>query len=282
MVSSIGAAWRRTYRLAAMIALLIGGLATVLLVFPPASLAQRDRMVQRWSRMLLAACGVRLLMPAQSDPGIQAARRPGGRMVAANHVSWLDIFVINAAAPSCFIAKSDIAAWPLIGTLVGRVGTIFLERGKRHAVHAALQRVAGQLAGGRRIAVFPEGTTGEGDVLLPFHSNLIQAAVQAKVPIDPVGLRYTGLAGEYLGGPDGAMNYAGPITFVESLWRIVAEPGVLAEVHWLPEQLPDPDPDNRTRHEQAVAARLAISQRLSLPLSDTLPDVVRDLRAGHR
>ncbi len=277
----LSAGCRRAWRLPWLVGLLLGGLATVLLVFPLMAPARRDATVAGWSRWLVRACGVRLNVEQPGGAGVTPLPlRPGGRMLVANHVSWLDIFVINALAPSWFIAKADIASWPLIGTLVGRTGTIFLERGKRHAVHEALHKVAAHLSAGRRIAVFPEGTTGAGDTLMPFHANLIQAAVQAQVPVDPVGVHYRGLRGESVGGETGAMYFVGEISFVESLWRITGAPGVSARLCVLAEIAAEPQPDNRSRHRVAGAARQAISDALGLPLQDTLPETVRHLRAG--
>lgn len=279
--SRLAAAARRTWRIPWSLLLLFGGLFTVILLFPLMRPARRDATVAAWSAMLLRACGLRTHV--HYAPGTPLlSTRSGGRMLVANHVSWLDIFLIDAVAPSCFIAKADIARWPLIGTLVGRVGTIFLERGKRHAVHDALVHVAGQLEAGRRIAIFPEGTTGSGENLLPFHANLIQSAVRAGVPVDPIGLRYTGLAGESVSGEGGTMNFVGEITFVGSWWRIIGAPGVIAHLHVLPEIPPAMPEDSKARHRLARVAREAIAVSLGLPLEDSLPETVRELRAGQR
>lgn len=274
-------ALRRTWRLPWAVALLLGGLFTVLLVFPLMSGARCDRTIAGWSRWLLRACGVRLriVQPPAATPVTALTSRSGGRMLVANHISWIDIFVIDAIAPSCFIAKDDIARWPLIGTLVARAGTLFLARGKRHAVHQAIGVIAEQLRAGRRIAVFPEGTSGSGETLMPFHANLIEAAVQAGVPVDPVGLRYRGLAGESLAGPAGTMHFVGEISFMESFWRIIGAPGVWAEIHPLEALAPVPGASgNRLRHQFAAAARTSIAERLALPLADEIPDEVQRLR----
>lgn len=274
----LAAALRRTWRIPWSLLLLFGGLFIVIALFPLMRPARRDATVAAWSAMLLRACGLRTHVHyAPGTPLLSS--RSGGRMLLANHVSWLDIFLIDTVAPSCFIAKADIARWPLIGTLVGRVGTIFLERGKRHAVHDALVHVADQLEAGRRVAIFPEGTTGTGDNLLPFHANLIQSAVRAGVPVDPIGLRYTGLAGESVSGDGGTMNFVGEITFMGSWWRIIGAPGVIAHLHVLPEIVTVPE-DSKARHQVARAAREAIAAGLGLPLDDDLPQTVRELRAG--
>ncbi|MFT4101351.1 MAG: lysophospholipid acyltransferase family protein [Burkholderiaceae bacterium] len=303
---------RRAWRLPTMVALLFGGLLTVTMVFPMIGPARRDRTVATWSRWLMRSSGIRIqewgeesgaamrgavaaaqtmtadLSVTVADPAADPAADPSAEtpvdmpvagLLVANHVSWVDIFVINALAPSSFIAKDDIARWPLIGTLVGRVGTLFLERGKRHAVHRALTVVAEQLRAGRRVAVFPEGTTGSGDVLQPFHANLIEAAVKADAPLLPVGLRYRGLNGERLSGEGGVIDFVGSrIGFLGSVWRITGASGVVAEIHRLPPIVAPDDSGNRARHLLAAQARQAISERLAIPMDDTTPETVKELR----
>ena len=275
---------RTALRLAGMIGLLLSGLATVLLLFPLLGQRRRDRTMQQWSGLLVRSCGVRILIDPIARAQIDDASR--GRMIVANHVSWLDIFIINAVAPSCFIAKSDIAAWPLIGTLVGRVGTLFLERGKRHAVHDVIQKAQARLREGRRVAVFPEGTTSDGLCLLPFHGNLIEAAVQTPTGIVPIGLRYQDSQGNTQSGNGGAMNFEGDMTFAASVLRILRGSDVIAQVLPLAEIIAQPiahgSNSSKQRHRLATAARAQLSAALALPLEDNLPEIVRDLRAAPR
>jgi 1-acyl-sn-glycerol-3-phosphate acyltransferase len=272
---------RASARLLAMCLLLLGGLLTVFIAFPFMSPRRRDKTVQGWSRWLMASVGVRVRLNANFRPG-DLDEDTYGRMIVANHVSWLDIFVINSVAPSCFIAKDDIASWPLVGTLVGSVGTLFLERGKRHAVHNMIKRIEQALKSGRRIAVFPEGTTSDGKRLLPFHGNLIEAAVQANSTVVPLGLRYFDEQGALLRGEQGIIYFAGEITFVQSVLRIVQAPGVIAEVVALPDSAAIGESLVKQRHALANAARGQISQALGLPLEDNLPEIVRDLRGAQR
>ena len=103
-----------------MIALLLGGLATVLGLFPWIGIARRETLIALWSRALLRACGVRvreIVAPgAQPLAGLRGQQGPGqGRLLLPNHISWLDIFVIDSIAPASFVAKSEIARWPLVG-----------------------------------------------------------------------------------------------------------------------------------------------------------------------
>ncbi|MEZ5730003.1 MAG: lysophospholipid acyltransferase family protein [Burkholderiaceae bacterium] len=187
--------WLRAWRLPLLVVLLVYGLASALLAFPLIGESARRAQIAGWSRWLLRACGVQ---PIELSPPAEGrlADRGEGQMLLLNHLSWLDIFVIDALAPATFVAKSEIARWPLLGTLVAAVGTEFIERGRRHAVHRVIERLDAKLGAGTRVAVFPEGTTTDGRRLLPFHGNLAQAAINAGAPVVPVGLRYLDPAGQ--------------------------------------------------------------------------------------
>lgn len=263
---------RRTLRLPLLLALLFGGLFTVTVLFPLSRERFRRAAIRHWSRMLLWSCGLRL----HERPAPQArslAELPRGRLLVANHISWVDIFAINALCPASFVAKAEIARWPVLGTLVARAGTLFIERGKRRAVHRMIEHIGRSLQAGGRVAVFPEGTTGDGSRLLPFHANLVQAAVVAQVEVVPVGLRYLDTRGTRAG----AIDYIGDTTFVESLWCILGAGGLCCEVHPL---APIAATDGAGRHEIAQRARAAIGERLGLPFEDVLPERIRALRTA--
>lgn len=264
-------AWlRRLVRLPCLLGLLLGGLLTVFLVFPLVAQRRRDWLIQRWSRLLLLACGVRVLEVVHTD-SIPLAGQQGGRMLLVNHISWIDIFAVDAIAPATFVAKSEIARWPLAGTLVARAGTVFIERGRRRAVHEVIVALRRKLEAGRRAAVFPEGTTSDGRRLLPFFGNLAEAAIQAAVPVVPVGLRYVDPDGE----PSHAAAFIGDDHFMASVWRITGHPALIAELHVLPAIVPGED---STRQALVQHARHAISERLGLALDDTVPEIFRDQR----
>ena len=275
------AAVRRLWRLPQVIALLFGGLFTVIVLFPFWREPARRTAIRVWSRMLLAGCGLRL--SECTAPGARPLHAlPPGRLVVANHLSWLDIFAIDALCPASFVAKSEIARWPLVGTLVARAGTLFIERGRRHAVHRLIEHIERSLLAGGRVAVFPEGTTGAGHALLPFHANLIQAAVDAQAPVVPVGLRYC----DARGGAAQAADFSGDVTFVASMWRVLGAGGIVCEVHALPEIAPHetaaPADRNKQRHRIAESARASISSRLGLPFDDTMPETLDRARRGAR
>ena len=134
------------------------------------SAAQRHARIQWWSAKLLRLMGIAL--HAHGTP------RPGAKLVVSNHVSWLDIAAIHAVIPEAhFVSKADVKHWPLVGRLVAGAGTLFIEREKKRDALRVVHQMAEALKAGDTVAVFPEGTTGDGRTLLPFHANLLHAAV---------------------------------------------------------------------------------------------------------
>ena len=150
-------------------------------------------------------------------------------LLVANHISWLDILVMNAARYCRFVSKSDVKRWPLIGTLATGGGTIYIERESRRDALRVVHHIAESLQRGEVVAVFPEGTTSDGVALLPFHANMIQAAISAGAPAQPVAL-------SFLDSKTRAASltpcYIGDDTLVGSLWRTVTGSPVTAVVHY--------------------------------------------------
>src|SRR5712671_779426 len=163
----------RLFRLARLALHLLRGLAIAWLRYPKLTEAQRQAEKRRWSRTLLSILSVSV----REKNALKEL--PGSCMLVLNHISWLDVFVIDARFPATFIAKSEIRSWPMVGWLSTLVGTLYIERGKRSEVRRARQIVAAQLERGTLIAVFPEGITSFGRSLERFHSALFQPALDA-------------------------------------------------------------------------------------------------------
>lgn len=196
--------WSRLLRHLALFGHLAGGLGMVFLWYPWISRAHRQTLKACWSRRLIHILGLELVIEGTV---------PDGVLLVANHVSWIDIFALNAIAPSAFVAKSEIARWPLIGALCRQTETLFIERGNhRHAQHVA-HDMAERLRAGHRIALFPEGTTTEGHELLRFHAALFQPAISAGVFVQPVIIRYLDAGGCTSRAP----AYAGETTLGETV-----------------------------------------------------------------
>jgi 1-acyl-sn-glycerol-3-phosphate acyltransferase len=215
------------WRLLRLVAHILLGLWTVALRFPSLSPEQQQMRVQAWSLKLLACAGVSLSIRGQ-PPAV------GPVMLVANHLSWLDIPVLHAARYCRFVSKSDVQGWPLIGALATAAGTLYIERNVRRDAMRMVRTMQQALAQGEVLAVFPEGTTGDGREMLPFHANLLQAAVLADAPVQPVGLRFTDQA---TGSTSFAPSYIGDETLIGSIWRTLCAPPIVAIVHFgMPEQ----------------------------------------------
>ncbi len=211
------------WRLLRVVLHVLRGVGIVALRFRSLDAKGRQGHIGRWSLGLLHALGVGLVSEGQF--------RPRATLVVVNHVSWLDIAAVHAVCPQArFVSKSDVRRWPLLGWLIGAVGTLFIERERKRDAVRVVHQTAESLAAGDVVAVFPEGTTGDGRALLPFHANLLQAAIAAEAPVQPVALRYTEPGFDY----SPAVSWLGATTLVHSVWTIACARGVQVRVTALP------------------------------------------------
>lgn len=241
---------RAAWRLLRVLLHGLHGLAIVLARFPSLDVRARQARVQWWSAKLLRVMG--LALHASGTP------RPGAKLLVANHVSWLDIAAIHAVVPEArFVSKSDVRHWPLVNRLVASAGTLFIEREKKRDALRVVHQMAEALKAGDTVAVFPEGTTGDGRTLMPFHANLLQAAIATATPVQPVVLRF--FDARHAISP--AVEFLGDTTLAQSLWRIVGAAGLAVEVRLLPSE--------GTAHadRRALAEHLRVTIAAQLPVS---------------
>ncbi len=202
---------RAAWRLLRCVGHVVGGLWTIRTRFARLDDGQIRLVVQDWSHQMLRIMGVELVVH-----GTPPAHGP--LLVAANHVSWLDILVMNAAHPVRFVSKADVKHWPLLGSLITGAGTLYIERESRRDAMRVVHHVAERLQAHDVIGIFPEGTTGDGQQLLPFHANLFQAAIAAQAPVLPMALAYRHAAS---GQAHAAPVYIGETTLLASMWATV-------------------------------------------------------------
>ncbi|MCC8668638.1 1-acyl-sn-glycerol-3-phosphate acyltransferase [Xanthomonas arboricola] len=153
---------------------------------------------------------------------------PGATLFVANHVSWVDISMLHSQRVMGFVAKREIAGWPLVGWLATKGQTIFHQRGNTESLGGVLQEMLLRLQSGKPVGVFPEGRTRGGTEVGPFHARIFQAAVEAGVPVQPVALRY----GER-GNAQAVVAFGERESFFANIVRLLGEPSRLAEVHFL-------------------------------------------------
>jgi 1-acyl-sn-glycerol-3-phosphate acyltransferase len=199
------------------------GIAVMALRFPFLDEAGRAQSIQWWSATLLRRLGLRW----------QCAGTPrlGATLIVANHISWLDIAAIHAACPQArFVSKADVKRWPLIGWLVAAAGTLFIERERRRDALRVVHQMAEAMRAGQTVAVFPEGTTSQGHGTLPFHANLLQAAIAAEAPVQPVALRFS----DRFHAVSPSAMFVGETTLMQSVWAIACADGLCVQVTLLP------------------------------------------------
>lgn len=196
------------------------------MVFPWAARAHERALIQSWSKKLLAILGVELKIAGIAPNCDQRATLNAPAMLVANHVSWLDIFAINAVCPARFVSKSEVRSWPVVGWLCEKSGTLFIARSTRADVKRINAQIKSLLGMGEVVAIFPEGMTTAGERVAPFHASLLQAALGCNAGLWPVAVRYL--------RPDGSASseaaFAGDLRFDQSLRAIAGQPRIIAEL----------------------------------------------------
>ena len=250
---------------------------------PQKSKYWREKMLVRFHRTCLGIFGIKLVVK-----GEMAQHRP--TYFVCNHLSYIDIVVLGGQIPASFISKHEIAAWPIIGSLAKIQRSVFLER-SRAATPAHKPELQKRLRDGDNLIVFAEGTTGDGNWLLPFRSTLF-AVVEEEVPgqevwVQPVTLAYTKLDGTALGRDIRPfIAWYGAMTFLPHIWFFMGMGKLTAQIEFHP---PEPAHKFSTRkewadycfqivqagYEHALAPRAAPkkhqSQSATPPASATVP-----------
>jgi 1-acyl-sn-glycerol-3-phosphate acyltransferase len=226
---------------------------TLAIAFPWFGLNIRRRILQSWSAGLLDIFNVRI--DINSNDPLHTVRHG---LIVTNHISWLDVFVLNAVVPMRFVAKSEVRHWPVIGWLCARAQTIFLERGKARSAARINVQLVELLQHGECLAVFPEGTTTDGTQVAHFHSSLLQPAIDAGALLHPIAIRYQDSGGVH----SMASAYIDEMSFGASMWNILNTPELHVRLMVTP-SLVAQDMDRRsltrTSHDRISAALHAAS-----------------------
>jgi 1-acyl-sn-glycerol-3-phosphate acyltransferase len=210
-------------RLLRLLGHILGGAITVRTRLPALTADQRALVVEQWAQGFLARAGVGLRI--QGQPSLQ-----GPLLLVANHQSWLDIPTLHAGRACRFVSKAEIGHWPIVGGLAKAAGTLFIQRGSRRDTQRIVQAMVTALQQGDMLCVFPEGTVGPGSQLLPFHGNMLQAAIDADVPVQPVALSFVDIR-------TGQPSYLPCESYLDepmlrSLWRTLKSEHLVAVVHY--------------------------------------------------
>jgi 1-acyl-sn-glycerol-3-phosphate acyltransferase len=203
------------------------GCFILLLVFPWLNAEQRHQSIRKWCKQLLGIFQMRLSVIGAEH--LEDAHY----LMAANHISWIDIHVINAFKPHYFVAKSEVASWPIFGWMAKQLGTLFIERGKSNSIRNMIQEIAEQLSQ-KAICIFPEGTSTDGWQVAPFKPNLFEAAIVASAPVYLLAIQYFDLQ---TGKKTTAPAFIGDMGLVDSMWNLICSPPICAQIS-ISEKLP--------------------------------------------
>jgi 1-acyl-sn-glycerol-3-phosphate acyltransferase len=243
---------------------LVFGMVIAATLLPHLSPGRRHRLIRWWSARVLRILNVRLQILGDRPP--QGAT---GILFVSNHISWLDIWLINAVQPVRFISKAEVRAWPMIGWLAEQVGTIFIERARRRDTSRVSNAGALALQQGNCLCVFPEGTTTDGMCMRPFKSSLLQSAVDSGVPVWPMVIAYPGSNG----CPDTGIAYADDTSMAQSLHEILGREGIDAVLEFLP-PLPSQGVSRRqlsAQAEKVISSRACLEVRVAPETTSGLP-----------
>jgi 1-acyl-sn-glycerol-3-phosphate acyltransferase len=208
--------------------MILAGIVTIIIVLQPARLLAREkrkrvrvRAMTIWARGMLVALGIRRSV---------SGHRPGRNVLfVANHISWIDILVLMATCPGIFLAKSDLAGWPLIGWMCRQADTMFLQRGSARALAERLSSIRKAFGQQENVFLFPEGTTTGGREVRSFFPGLFQAAIDSRVAVQPIALNY--MEGEKRSN---AAPYVDDDHFIKHYLRLLKTKSLNAQVTFLP------------------------------------------------
>jgi 1-acyl-sn-glycerol-3-phosphate acyltransferase len=207
----------------------------------------RSRWFRLWARGALALLGV--------EVDVRGVPPAAPFLLVCNHLGYLDVLVLASRLDAAFVAKAEVASWPMIGLLCRSMGTLFVDRGRKSSLPAALAAIEGELSRGRGVVLFPEGTSSDGARVLPFHPSLLAAALRAGMPVSWAALQYRTPRGAPPAGD--AVCWWGEMAFLPHLWNLLALPGIEAKLRLGDEQVAGGDrKELADRLWAAIAARL--------------------------
>jgi len=215
----------------------ICGVCTLSFIFPFLGRRSKDRKIQEWSSHLLKIFHIELLVQGTG------LLNHAPHLIASNHISWLDIHVINAFQPIRFVAKSEVAGWPIFGWMAKQLGTVFIRRDSARHARQVVSQMAGVLKT-ESICIFPEGTSTIGEHVLPFKPNLFESAILAETPVFPLAIQYLSkVTGERSESP----AFIGDMGLLESMSNVIKNRSLVAKITILEPYLSNPQngPDRK-------------------------------------
>jgi 1-acyl-sn-glycerol-3-phosphate acyltransferase len=207
--------------------------------------------IESWCREVLDVLSVRVNLCGETPPG-----KVSSVLFVANHVSWMDILVMNACRRVRFVARAEVRQWPLVGWMAVRTGTIFIKRTSPRELARVTKSISTFLRRGDCIVLFSEGTTTDGTFVHAFHSGLFESAIAAEALIWPVGISYCRL--------DNSLDTDSPVvgsqSLIASIVKILAQPAMRVQISFT-----DPvESSAGDRHKLTAWCHQSIEQSLAV------------------
>lgn len=242
----------------------------------PLALRAGARVQQAWSWTNAKLVGLRIEVERDPDEGEGIAAQPG-HLVVSNHCSYLDILVLGQLYPGRFIAKSEIAGWPLIGPLSRSVGTLFVQQARPRDVVRVGEEMQRTLDAGVSVVLFPEGRAHRGARLEPFHAALFSGPARSGIPCLPVAIHYTSPGSPW--GTAWTACWWGGMDLPRHFWRLLGLPGgIRARVRPAPEPLGAPDRRSLSQTVRtSLEARFEPMSQEPIPSDNPWPELVEEL-----
>lgn len=200
----------KLWRILRIIGLIFLAIFMIGIRFPFIERPRRNELIRNWSRRMMNVLKFKVLVTGNVPDDMS------NTLVMANHISWVDPFALDSVHAVCFVAKKEIQSWPVIGKLIDRAGTVFIDRSVKREASYVSDTLAKYLSRNSAVAVFPESTTSDGLSLLPLKASLFESAITSKGTILPVVIRYYDETGAVTTKPS-----FGDITLMQSLWRVL-------------------------------------------------------------
>ena len=197
------------------------GLVLAALEFPGSTRERVLQDIQQWARQVLDSLEIKVQCNRLPVAGFAG-------LVVSNHLSWLDILVLQSLIAGTFVAKKEVRSWPIVGRLAQACSTIFVDRSSSRSAREMVERAAEAITNGYAVVAFPEGTSSDGFDVGDFHSNIFESAIRAGTGVQLMTLQYIDAR---TGKAAGDAHYFGAMTFLSSLWRVLGNSSITACVH---------------------------------------------------
>jgi 1-acyl-sn-glycerol-3-phosphate acyltransferase len=246
----------RIVRLVRLVHHLCAGLLMVACRYPWLDRAEKAKKTQAWSQKTLNILGI-----SWQSLGFEPSLLQYNTVVVGNHISWVDILLINSVTVSSFVSMDEVARWPLLGFLAKQADTVFINRRNRQATGQVVEQLLERLRQGGCVAFFPEAKTTLGVSLYPFKAALFESILLSQGHVLPFFIRYPNACGQARID----LSFANQ-SFFALLWALLRQDGIKAEIHYLPPFSPKDlfvDRFALAHHTRAIIAEAA-----QLPLGD--------------